>query len=59
MTDPAAFPSAQQFSGFRFADPAIVQQAVDGNFAPVMQEKPTKLTNADMTCHVWGMGIVA
>jgi hypothetical protein len=62
MTNPADYPEALQFSGFRFADPDVVK-SLSGNTADkldrVMQEKPTKLTDADMTYHVWGTGRMA
>lgn len=61
MTDPANFPEALQFSGFRFADPNVVKSVSDSrtNFEKVMQQKPTKLTDVDMTYHVWGTGRMA
>ncbi|KAF2031754.1 cytochrome P450 [Setomelanomma holmii] len=61
MTNPADYPEALQFSGFRFADPSLVRSVSDKNinFDQVMQKKPTKLTDADMTYHVWGTGRMA
>jgi hypothetical protein len=61
MTNPVDFPEALQFSGFRFADPQLVQSLNNGasKFDEVMQKKPTKLTDADMTYHVWGTGRMA
>lgn len=59
MADLATFPSFQQFSDLRFAGPAVVQRAAEGKFMPVMQEKRTKLTDADMTYHVWDTGRMA
>lgn len=57
MTNPADYPEALQFSGFRFADPKLVSAST--NFDNVMQEKSTKLTDASMTYHVWGTGRMA
>ncbi|KAL5121805.1 hypothetical protein ACEQ8H_000020 [Pleosporales sp. CAS-2024a] len=62
MTNPLDYPAAQQFSGFRFADPRLVA-SLGGNASErlhcVMQKKATKLTDADMTYHVWGTGRMA
>jgi hypothetical protein len=61
MTNPVDYPEALQFSGFRFADPTLVK-SLSGNdvdFDQIMQKKPTKLTDADMTYHVWGTGRMA
>jgi hypothetical protein len=62
MTNPAHYPEALQFSGFRFADPNVVK-SLSGNTTDkldrVMQEKPSKLTDVDMTYHVWGTGRMA
>ncbi|KAF2832236.1 cytochrome P450 [Ophiobolus disseminans] len=57
MTNPVDYPEALSFSGFRFADPKLV--SASANFSAVMQKKPTKLTDADMTYHVWGTGRMA
>jgi cytochrome P450 len=61
MTNPADYPEALQFNGFRFADPNLVRSVSDAqtDFTEVMQKKPTKLTDADMTYHVWGTGRMA
>jgi cytochrome P450 len=60
MTSPASFPSPQEFSGFRFADPELVKSIENGEGVfDVMQKKPTKLTDVDMTYHVWGTGRMA
>ncbi|EUC33179.1 hypothetical protein COCCADRAFT_96747 [Bipolaris zeicola 26-R-13] len=60
MTNPVDFPTPNTFSGFRFADPALVQALEDskGSFE-ILQKKPTKLTDVDMTFHVWGTGRMA
>jgi hypothetical protein len=61
MTNPVDYPEALQFSGFRFADPTLVKSLSGNNvdFDQIMQKKPTKLTDADMTYHVWGTGRMA
>ncbi|KAJ4370504.1 hypothetical protein N0V83_005025 [Neocucurbitaria cava] len=61
MTNPSDFPEALQFSGFRFADPQLVKDLENGSntFNVAMQKKPTKLTDVDMTYHVWGTGRMA
>lgn len=62
MTNPADYPEALQFSGFRFADPNLVRSLsgnTSGKLDRVMQKKPTKLTDVDMTYHVWGTGRMA
>ncbi|KAI4951283.1 hypothetical protein J4E91_003992 [Alternaria rosae] len=60
MTNPVDYPEATTFSGFRFADPQLVKslENADGAF-DIMQKKPTKLTDFDMTFHVWGTGRMA
>jgi cytochrome P450 len=57
MTDPATYPSPEEFNGFRFADPTIVEELTTGFKTP--QEKPTKLTDVGSTFHVWGTGRMA
>ena len=61
MTDPTNFPEPLQFSGFRFADPSLVKNLGNekNTFSTTMQKKPTKLTDVDMTYHVWGTGRMA
>lgn len=61
MTNPAEFPEPLQFSGFRFADQRLVKSLFSDAkpFDEIMQKKPTKLTDADMTYHVWGTGRMA
>jgi hypothetical protein len=61
MTNEVNYPEALQFSGFRFADPNLVRGVSSDkvDFDHIMQEKPTKLTDADMTYHVWGTGRMA
>jgi cytochrome P450 len=58
MTDPVSFPKPLEFSGFRFADPKLVE-SLESGVGEVMQEKPKKLTDVDMTYHVWGTGRMA
>ena len=51
------YPQPLQFSGFRFADPKIVDQvAIEGRS---IQPKPSKLTDVSSTWHVWGGGRMA
>jgi hypothetical protein len=61
MTNSADFPNALKFSGFRFADPVLVRAIAEneGGAFEVLQAKPTKLTDVDMTYHVWGTGRMA
>ncbi|KAK1919471.1 hypothetical protein P3342_001763 [Pyrenophora teres f. teres] len=59
MTNPADFPEATTFSGFRFADPELVKSLENDDDFNIMQKKPTKLTDVDMTYHVWGTGRMA
>jgi hypothetical protein len=61
MTNEVDYPEALQFSGFRFADPILVRDvsSKDVDFDRIMQRRPTKLTDADMTYHVWGTGRMA
>ncbi|KAI0581515.1 hypothetical protein TUN199_06639 [Pyrenophora tritici-repentis] len=59
MTNPVDFPEATTFSGFRFADPELVKSLENDDAFSVMQKKPTKLTDVDMTYHVWGTGRMA
>ncbi|KNG49002.1 cytochrome p450 [Stemphylium lycopersici] len=60
MTNPIDYPEANTFSGFRFADPALVASLETQHASfDVMQKKPTKLTDVDMTFHVWGTGRMA
>jgi len=59
MTNPIDFPEATTFSGFRFADPELVKSLENDDAFTIMQKKPTKLTDVDMTFHVWGTGRMA
>ncbi|KAM7184927.1 Ent-kaurene oxidase [Rhypophila sp. PSN 637] len=66
MHNPDFFPEPLQFHGFRFADPAIVEQAVAAVVGSgtaekfkTPQPKPSKLTDCDSTYHVWGTGRMA
>ncbi|EOA80779.1 hypothetical protein ACJQWK_09841 [Exserohilum turcicum] len=60
MTNPIDFPEANTFSGFRFANPELVKSLENGHGSfDILQKKPTKLTDVDMTFHVWGTGRMA
>ncbi|KAL7621976.1 hypothetical protein AAE478_007477 [Parahypoxylon ruwenzoriense] len=53
MQSPEFYLEPLQFNGFRFADPDLVSGL--GKFK-TLQPKPSKLTDADNTFHVWGTG---
>ncbi|OTA76492.1 hypothetical protein M434DRAFT_38836 [Hypoxylon sp. CO27-5] len=53
MQDSQFYPEPHQFNGFRFVDPELASRAED---IQPLQPKPSKLTDADNTFHVWGTG---
>jgi cytochrome P450 len=57
MQNPEFYPSPLEFNGFRFADPAILNN--EGGVFKFPQTKPSKLTDVDDTFHVWGTGRMA
>lgn len=58
-TDPAHYPSPDEFSGFRFVDPVILHE-VDGVSTPAaMQPGPSKLTDVSHSFLMWGTGRMA
>lgn len=60
MTNPVDYPEANTFSGFRFANRELVKSLENGHGSfDILQKKPTKLTDVDMSFHVWGTGRMA
>lgn len=59
MMNPKFYPAPQDFNGFRFASPEAVIEATTTSPFKVPQPKPSKLTDADDTFHVWGTGRMA
>ncbi|KAL2283202.1 hypothetical protein FJTKL_10088 [Diaporthe vaccinii] len=57
MQNPEFYPSPLQFNGFRFSDPASLENM--NNVFQSPQPKPSKLTDVDNTFHVWGTGRMA
>ncbi|KAH8427014.1 cytochrome P450 [Aspergillus melleus] len=53
MRDPGNYPEPSQFSGFRFADPGLLQGSHP------LQSRPSKLTDANETWQMWGTGRMA
>ncbi|RYP11200.1 hypothetical protein DL765_007853 [Monosporascus sp. GIB2] len=58
MQNPEFYPDPLVFNGFRFADPAILEETAKGHFS-VSQTQPSKLTDVGNTFHVWGTGRMA
>ncbi|KAI1775359.1 cytochrome P450 [Hypoxylon cercidicola] len=57
MQSEALYPSAQQFSGFRFVSPAYLEEAQVP--AGPAQPSPSKLVEVGNAWHVWGTGRMA
>ncbi|KAK7740436.1 hypothetical protein SLS62_011118 [Diatrype stigma] len=54
------YPSPEEFSGFRFVDPAILPDAHGVSAAPLArQSKPSSLTDVDHSFLMWGTGRMA
>lgn len=53
MLDPTNYPDPSHFSGFRFADPGLLQGAHP------LQPQPSKLTDVDESWQMWGTGRMA
>ncbi|KAI9037576.1 putative cytochrome P450 [Aspergillus affinis] len=53
MLDPGSYPEPSQFSGFRFADPGLLQGS------HTLQPRPSKLTDVSETWQMWGTGRMA
>ncbi|KAI1334212.1 cytochrome P450 [Xylariaceae sp. FL0016] len=56
MQDPAHYPAAMEFNGFRFASPADLDSGDEVSRFRFPQPKPSKLTDAGPEWHVWGTG---
>lgn len=59
MQDPKFYPDPLEFNGFRFVDEERLAKISSGASLGHSQQKPSKLTDVDMTFHVWGTGRMA
>lgn len=58
MHNPEYFPEPFEFNGFRFVERSLLEAMSSRNSAPVppVGQRPSGLTDADNTFHVWGSG---
>lgn len=59
MQNPIFYPRPLEFNGFRFVDKTHLMKVFPGFSGDVIQQTPSKLTDVDMTFHVWGTGRMA
>ncbi|KAI0183417.1 cytochrome P450 [Xylaria flabelliformis] len=52
------YPQPLEFNGFRFVKPHDLSRVSDRKFA-ILQPKPSKLVDVNLTWHVWGIGRMA
>ena len=58
MNDPANYPEPEEFHGFRFVEPELLESISSGEFQIPQPGKPSRLTDtADW--QVWGTGRMA
>ncbi|KAK2745535.1 hypothetical protein FQN57_003660 [Myotisia sp. PD_48] len=57
MMNPDYYPDAQEFNGFRFADPKLLSDLNQKFKSP--QPEPSKLSDVNNSWHVWGTGRMA
>ena len=59
MQNPEHYPQPLEFNGFRFADPALLDNAISPAFKFPQPGGPSKLTDVSESWHVWGTGRMA
>ncbi|KXX75838.1 Ent-kaurene oxidase [Madurella mycetomatis] len=62
MRDPSQFPSPERFDGFRFVDPAVLEnldRPLDPQAQPKTSQKPAQFTDIDSSFLMWGYGRMA
>ncbi|MCJ1352523.1 MAG: hypothetical protein MMC33_002507 [Icmadophila ericetorum] len=59
MQNPEYYPEPLEFNGFRFADPALLDNATKPTFKFPQLDGLSKLTDVNGSWHVWGTGRMA
>ena len=59
MQNPEYYPEPLEFNGFRFADPALLDNATKPTFKFSQLDGLSKLTDVNGSWHVWGTGRMA